>query len=339
MSNWEAARSHPFTYPGTHPAGGFALVDDVVHDLVWQAPPQAASIVVDGASTLLDDILSERGLPTLQDRYPVLTYGGNRNPATLTLKLQHYGYASPGKGIVLPVLPARIRGFDAVAGGLSSQGYLYADMYADDRTADTELFVHVLLLDSDQLRVMHDSEGVRSDLYDVVELDCVGFVQDGQRFGFSAMAYVGVDPVVISELLDSPIAFEAVKASGRNLPEFETTAMLAHVLEAIGAVDEVRAVVGAGLKNPDDALKTPREVASELMRYLNGQWWYRQHTDQRRLLACENLETSLRARLLTTSRTSSTRELVSESGRFLSADEAYEPDPASKFGAVLKRGR
>jgi hypothetical protein len=98
-------------------------------------------------------------------------------------------------------------------------------------------------------------------------------------------------------------------------------------------------VVGAGLKNPDDALKTPREVASELMRYLNGQWWYRQHTDQRRLLACENLETSLRARLLTTSRTSSTRELVSESGRFLSADEAYEPDPASKFGAVLKRGR
>jgi hypothetical protein len=269
----------------------------------------------------------------------VLTYGGNRNPATLRLKLQHYGYTSPGEGTVLPVLPARIRGFDAVAGGLSSQGYLYADMYADERTADTELLVHVLLLDGDQLRVMHDSEGVRSDLYDVVALDDVEFVQDSRRFRFSAMAYLGVDPVVVSQLLDSPVAFEAVKASGRNLPEFETTAMLAHVLEAIGAVDEVRDVVGAGLGNPHEDLAGPHEVAAELMRYLNGQWWYRQHTGQRRLLACERLEASLRARLLTTSRTSSARELVNEFGRFLDADQAYNPGPAFTFGSVLRNGR
>lgn len=338
-SNWEAARSHPFTYPGTHPTGGFALIDDSVHDLIWHEPPGVESIGLGAAGTLLDDILSKRRLPTLQHRYPVLTYGGNRNPATLQLKLQHYRYTSPGEGTVLPVLPARIRGFDAVAGGLSSQGYLYADMYADDRTADTELFVHVLLLDADQLRVMHDSEGVRSDLYSVVALDGVEFVQDSQRFGFSAMAYLGVDPVVVSRLLDSAIAFEAVMASGRNLPEFETTEMLAHVLEAIGAVDEVRAVVGAGLEEPDEDLTGPREIASELMRYLNGQWWYRQHTGQRRLLACERLEASLKARLLTTSRPSRTRELVSKFGRFLDADEAYEPDPAFRFGPALKRGR
>jgi hypothetical protein len=339
MSNWEAARSHPFTYPGTHPAGGFALIDDVVHDVIWQEPPRMESMRLGAGDMLLDDILSKRRLPALRDRYPVLTYGGNRNPATLRLKLQHYGYISPGEGIVLPVVPAQIRGFDAVAGGLSSQGYLYADMYADDRTAHTELFVHVLLLDADQLRVMHDSEGVRSDLYDVVALDGVEFVHGGQRFEFSAMAYVGVDPVLISHLLDSPIAFEAVRASGRNLPEFETTAMLAHILEAIGAVDEVRAVVGAGLEDPDADLTGPREVASELMRYLNGQWWYRQNTGQRRLLACERLETSLRARLLNTSRTSSTRELVSQLGRFLDADEAYEPDPALRFEPALKRAR
>jgi hypothetical protein len=338
MSDWEAARSHPFTYPGTHPVGGFALIDDGIQDVMWHEPPRIESIGL-AAGPLLDDILSERRLPALQHRYPVLTYGGNRNPATLKLKLQHYGYISPGEGVILPVLPARIRGFDAVAGGLSSQGYMYADMYADERTADTELFVHVLLLDADQLRVMHDSEGVRSDLYSVVVLDSVEFVQDSQRFGGSAMAYVGVDPVVVSQLLDSPIAFEAVMASGRNLPEFETTAMLAHVLEAIGAVDEVRALVGAGLEDPDKDLTSPREVASELMRYLNGQWWYRQHTGRRRLLACERLEASLRARLLTTSHTSRTRELVSEFGRFLDTDEAYKPDSAFTFGSVLKSGR
>ena len=337
MSNWEAARTHPFTYPGTHPAGGFALIDDVVNDVIWHEPPRVESIGLGTSDILLNKILSDRRLPALQDRYPVLTYGGNRNPATLKLKLQHYGYTSPGVGTVLPVLPAQIRGFDAVAGGLSSQGYLYADMYADERTIDTELFVHVLLLDADQLRVMHDSEGVRSDLYDVMALDDVQIVQDSQRFTFSAMAYLGVDPVLVSHLLDSPIAFEAVRASGRNLPEFETTAMLAHVLEAIGAVDEVRAVVSAGLESPNEGLASPRDVASEFMRYLNGQWWYRQHTGQRRLLACERLETSLRARLLNTSRTSSTRELVNEFGRFLDADEAYKPDPAFKFKPVPKR--
>ena len=337
MSSWEAARSHPFTYPGTHPAGAFALIDGAVREVIWHEPPHIESIGLGPGGMLLDEILAERRLPALRDRYPLLTYGGNRNPETLRLKLQHYGYISPGEGIVLPVLPAQIRGFDAVAGGLSSQGYLYADMYADDRTANTELFVHVLLLDADQLRVMHDSEGVRSDFYDVVVLDGVEFVQASQKFEFSAMAYVGVDPVLVSHLLDSPIAFEAVRASGRNLPEFEATEMLAHVLEAIGAVNEVRAVVGAGLDDPDEGLTGPREVASELMRYLNGQWWYRQHTGQRRLMACERLEIMLKARILRTSRTSRTREMISEFGLFLEANEAYEPDPAFRFKGALKR--
>ena len=59
MSNWEAARSHPFTYPGTHPAGGFALIDDAVHDVIWHEPPHPESIGLGAAGAMLDDILSE----------------------------------------------------------------------------------------------------------------------------------------------------------------------------------------------------------------------------------------------------------------------------------------
>ncbi len=110
-SSWRAARSIRGLYPGDHPASAFALVDDEVADLT---PAHALA----GGGTLADE-LAARGLPPIEDRIPVLAYGGNRNPATLALKLDHYGYRSPGRGTVLPVLTARLTGLEVVAGGLS----------------------------------------------------------------------------------------------------------------------------------------------------------------------------------------------------------------------------
>ncbi|MBB2943606.1 hypothetical protein FB565_003335 [Actinoplanes lutulentus] len=329
MSYWEAARSHPFTYPGAHPDGPFVLVDAEVHGLAQDGP----AFTLADAGEPLDDLLRARGLPVTADRFPVLTYGGNRNPATLRLKMDHYRYVSPGRGTVVPVLPARIRGFDVVAGGLSSQGYLYADLFADDRTAATELDVHVLLLDEDQLRVMHDSEGVRTDLYDVAVLHGVALTGSSLPHETAALAYVGVAPVVFSPLLGAPLAFDAVRATGRELPGFGTTEMIAHMLDAAGLADAVRAIVAPGVTEPlDDSLL----LAGELMRYLNGQWWWRQHTGQRRLLACENLEALLRAGLAATSRPSHTRDLVARHEPVLAADDAYRPGRELTFGRSLK---
>ncbi|WFE60824.1 hypothetical protein [Micromonospora sp. WMMD712] len=321
MSYWEAARSHPFTYPGAHPDGPFVLVDDEVHDL-------DRNFALTGG-TSLDDLLRTRSLPLIAARYPVLTYGGNRNPATLSLKMDHYRYTTPGRGTVIPVLPARIRGFDVVAGGLSSQGYLYADLFADERTAATELDVHVLLLDDDQLRVMHDSEGVRTDLYDVAVLHGVELPGFGES---AALAYVGVASVVVSPLLNAPLAFEAVRATGRTLPAFDTTAMIAHMISASNLSVDVRATVTPGIVEPLDDM----QLATELMRYLNGQWWWRQHTGQHRLLACERLEKAIRAGLAATSRPSKTRDLVALHEPILNPDNAYHPGEELTFGACLK---
>ena len=305
-SSWIAARTHPGSYPGEHPESAFALVDTDVVALAWTSPPDLAGIGL-AAGGSLAGLLAERGLPALADRVPVLAYGGNRNPATLELKLRHYHYSSPGRGIVLPVLRARLRGLDVVAGGLSSQGYLFADLHGDESTRDVELDVHVLLLDDDQLRVMHESEGTATGQYDVVVLGGTSLVGPTAAEGaLAVLAYVGTAPVVVC------------------------VGMLAHVLEGMDVLDEVDAVVAGTGAAPTDA----RELAAELMRYLNGQWWYRKHTGDRRLRACERLEELLVERL----RRNATGKPHRLAGveRVLSPEAALRPDPTLRLGHALR---
>lgn len=340
VSSWYAARTHPHTYPGDHPESGFALVDDAVAALRWTAPPDPGSLELGGGPPL-NVLLADRGLPPAEDRVPVLAYGGNRNPATLALKLRHYGYRPPGRGVVLPVLTARLGGLDVVAGGLSSQGYLFADLYGDETTRDSELAVHVLLPDHEQLRVLHESEGVGTGTYDVAVLG--GVTLDGPTPAegtVPVLAYLGRVPVFVSPRLGAPLALAAIRARGRGLPEFDCVGMLAHALEAVDLVAEVGAVVGAGSEQrsvravpPVD----PLDVAAELMRFLNGQWWYRHHTGSRRLRSCERLEATIVERLRQFSLQAPSHERLAGMGRMLSAETAYRPDQALRLGHALGR--
>ncbi|MGQ0573236.1 MAG: hypothetical protein ACT4RN_03410 [Pseudonocardia sp.] len=329
-SSWIAARTHPASYPGAHPESAFALVDTEVVALAWTDPPELAGITV-ATSGSLAGLLAERGLPSLEDRVPVLAYGGNRNPATLELKLRHYQYSSPGRGIVLPVLRARICGLDVVAGGLSSQGYLFADLHGDESTRDVELDVHVLLLDDDQLRVMHESEGTSTGQYDVAVLGGTSLVGPTAAQGaFAVLAYVGTGPLFVSPLTGTPLALAAVRARGRRLPELDCVGMLAHALEGIDALADVEAVVAGTGATPTDA----RALAAELMRYLNGQWWYRKNTGDRRLRACERLEELLVERMRRYSPGGPRRLAGVE--RVLSPEDALRPDPALRLGRALR---
>jgi hypothetical protein len=220
------------------------------------------------------------------------------------------------------------------AGGLSSQGYLFADLYSDESTQDTELDVHVLLLDDDQLRVMHESEGMHTDQYDVALLGGASLVGPTAPEGvISVLAYVGTVPVFVSPRLGTPIALSAVRARGRRLPEFDNVGMLTHALEACDLVAEVRSVVTAGTDNaPTDA----HDVADQLMRYLNGQWWYRHHTSDRRIRLCERLEARIMERLAQFSATVSGRERLAGLQRVLSPDAALRPDLTLRLGHALR---
>jgi hypothetical protein len=331
-ASWVAARTHPASYPGEYPAAAFVLIDDDVAELRWPESPALDALLVAGGGSLAD-LLAERGLPSIAERIPVMAYGGNRNPATLELKLRHYEYRSHGQGIVLPVLPARVRGLDVVGGGLSSQGYLFADLYSDEATRDTELDIHVLLLDDDQVRVMHESEGTDTGQYDVALFRSADLVAPTGSAGVvPVLAYVGTVPVFVSPALGTPLALSAVRARGRRLPEFDNVGMLAHALEACDLVAEVGSVVTAGTGGvPTGA----RDVADQLMRYMNGQWWYRRHTGDRRIRSCERLEVLIVERMRQFSATMSGNERLAGLQQVLPPDAALRPDPALRIGHAL----
>lgn len=307
VSAWVAARTHPHTYPGEHPPRAFVVVDDEVVLL-------DDDLAVNGVP--VDQVLADRGLPSLALRTPVLAYGSNRNPATLALKLRHHGYRTPGRGVVVPVLPAVVPGIDVVAGGLSSVGYVFADLYAGAATRDTEVRLHILLLDDDQLRAIHDSERVGVGNYDVALLD--GVAVPAVAHPVTVMAYVGRVPVFRSPALGSPLALATVPASGRTLPESGAVAALAHPVEALGLAAEVRAVIG-GEGDGDD-------LAWDLGRYLNGQWWVRHHTGHPRLAACEELERRLVSAIRAHPAADGGRDLAGRATP-VSAEGAYRPLP------------
>lgn len=136
------------------------MVDHAVHPLRFDGT--VASYLSGGGVWLkVDELLADRGLASMGERCGIASYGANRNPGTLAIKMEHYNYRSPGNGLVVPVLKGGITGAEAVAAGLSTQGYFYADLaMGDPEIAAERLEMWVVLADTDQVRVLHNSEGV-----------------------------------------------------------------------------------------------------------------------------------------------------------------------------------
>ena len=124
-----------------------------------------------------------------------------------------------------------------------TEARLYAALYGDESTRDTELAVHVLLPEEDQARVMHESEGVGTNQYDVAVLRGCALNGSGAT---AVLAYLGVAPVFVSPTLGRPLAFSAVPARHRRLPEFGCLETLAHVLDVLDLVAVTASVVAPG---------------------------------------------------------------------------------------------
>jgi hypothetical protein len=299
------------------------VVDDRVHPLSIAGDGRVpeVTILVEGRPTPLDDFLAGHGLPVVADRVPVVAYGGNRNPGTLALKCRHYGYRSPGTAEVFVALPATLVGADVVAGGLSDQGYLYGDLYVGPEVADVEIDVWVLLVDPDGLRMLHDSEGVRLGAYACAQLE--GLRVDGVDHPVSGLAYAGEMPVVVSPEHGMPLAFETVGARRRVFPAYRPIPMLDHAIESLGLTGHVRELTGIG-DHP--------EVGAQAMKFLNGQFWYRRNTGERRVESAELLERVIWEALLATAHPTSTAAELRARGAVLDAEAAYRPPSSFTVG-------
>lgn len=267
ISSWRPARKFPETYPGKFPSSSYMLCNDRVHPVLPGDGPFGYTVRTVAGWESADDFLRHRDLSPLSHRIPVLAYGANRNPATLHIKLRDYGYEA-SRDICIPVLKGSLGGADIVACGLHGQGYLYGELLMDvEYTESTSLDVGVLLLDVEQLRVMNDSEGIRSGLYVLAAVP--GTLVEGNGSEISPLAYVANERVWVSPVLNSPIAYCSVPAVARSLPGMNATKILGHVINALNLTHEIVAAT---------AIDDLPSLAGELAKYLNGQWWYKFHT-------------------------------------------------------------
>jgi hypothetical protein len=316
--SWQAARMFPETYPGKAPVGHYLLYGGGVWPIESSSSLSRFTVIDQcGRAEDLDSFLYHAGAPGLSERYPVLSYGANRNPATLYAKFmprQLLGDWDPAR-ICIPVLRGSLSDADAIACRLHGQGYLYGELLVSHPlVADTTIDVHVALPDLEQLRMLHDSEGVAQGMYSVAQLPSVSI--RGLNRNVAPMVYVTNARLWCSPELGSPIALKMISATGRQIPAMTSRELMEHVLNASGMRNQVSAIAGL---TDDSAL------AQELAKYLNGQWWYQFHTNDAPIAGYSRILTMINAYLDSGSLETHSRDTLSAAGRLIGIAEAFEP--------------
>lgn len=273
----------------------------------------------------VDDLLAERGLASMSDRCGIASYGANRNPGTLVIKMDHYEYRSPGDGLVAPVLKGGIAGAEAVAAGLSTQGFFFADLAIGDRAiAADRLEIRVVLADPDQVRVLHASEGVaRVPGYHPVVLPEVAV--EGLADPITPLAYVTAAPWLIPHGLSVPAAFAMIPATGRRVRSFEQAQIWDLVLDGWG---DLQGTV-TGLTN----IAPGPGQGAELMRFLNRRWWDRHENGGLLDEAARQIISEVEELIEGSGRPQRTLDFLSERGCVLSLEEAYSAGSRYGIGA------
>jgi hypothetical protein len=360
-TDWPAPRLVPTTYPGAAPDHHYLLVDDRVVPLVVESVGDRLSLALaDG--TAVDDVLARAGLAPLADRVPMLAYGANRVPHTLAVKFAHHGYRNPEGTVAVPVLAGSVAGLDVVAAGLSSQGFVYADLAP---SPGTRVSAMLTLLDRDQAAAVHESEGVGRAVYDCAWLP--GFTVAGTSRELDVLAYAGCQPVFVSPATGSPLAFSAIAATGRRLVAYPQVELLAHVLATTGLVGAVADLVGLPLGDagePGEADETggtgpagqpgepdrsggtrpagqpgkPVAVALELVRLLSGQWWYVHNTGDVPMAVAARAFGLVAEAFARHRAERSTSERLAARGAVLAADVVHAAGPELRLGAQVDLG-
>jgi hypothetical protein len=332
-TDWPAPRQVPTTYPGAAPDDHYLLVDGRVvpldvrrtggNDGGRDGDRDRLTVTLEDG-TPVDEVLAGVGLPTLAERVPVLAYGSNRSPHTLGLKFAHHGYDPPGGTVAVPVLAGTLTGLDVVAAGLSSQGFIYADVAP---SPGTEISVLLTLLDPEQAAAIHDSEGVGRGLYDCALVS--GFSVGGAGAALDVLAYAGRHPVFLSPDTGTPVAFAAIAASGRQFAAYEQIDLTAHVLSATGVAGDVAGLLGLGADAPTV------EIAHELARLLSGQWWYAHNTGDMPMGAAVRAEELVWQALGRHTAPQSTAERLAAEGTVLDLDVLLAAGPELRLGAQI----
>ena len=333
-TDWPAPREQPVVYPGPAPDHPYLLVDDHVVALsVGVGAGGELAVTLGGvggsggdgiAGEGLDGVLERVGATPLAQRVPVLAYGANRGPRSLALKFAQSdrgALAAGGGAAVVPVLAAAVDDHDVVASGISLQGFVRGDLAA---SPGTRVRVMVALFDTDQLAAIHDSEGVGTGRYDVVEWPGVEVAGTGRRL--DVLAYACCHPPFVSPEVGTPLALATIEADGRRFPALDQADLLAHVLRSTGLAGPAGEL--AGVPGADE-----RAVARALARLWGDQWWHEHRTGERPFGPAEQAMALVRAAMAAHGLARSSAARLADAGAVLHPDVAYGGGPALRLAS------
>lgn len=329
VADWPPARIAPETYPGSCPPGHYLLYDGAVLPLSeGTAGRGRGSYLVGsepGKQAPLDAFLIGHGAVPLADRFPVLAYGGNRNPGTLDIKFRTYGEAALAVDSCTPVLKATLRGADVAACRLHGHGYFYGEVLFDSPfSAQTEIEVRVVMADLAQLRALNDSEGLPQGMYSAALVP--GVQVAGLDRALSPITYVANARVWSSPASGTPVGYTDIPAADRQYPAMTSRQIMDHVLDACGLRAEVSRITG--LANDDT-------LAREVSKYLNGQWWYQFNSHDTPIPGYAELLALVNGALDASVIDTCSRDRLAAAGRVLDTYSAYNPGDDLHLGGQL----
>lgn len=215
----------PLDYPCELPDRPYLLLGDEAHEIDLAAPDGPA---VKATGRRVDDLLVARGSARFADRVASVAFGANRDMRNLAWKFSHYHDVTgrkPSGDLVL--LPARIAAADVVACNIGYWGYVYAALllhrppalqrpYLEEASAP----VAVLLLDEDQMHMLHESEGVpRQADTDRPGVSCDVALIDVEVASMPARLEAQLYVLALPYLSfdgRAPVAFQEVATTGRD---------------------------------------------------------------------------------------------------------------------------
>ena len=213
-SNFRGPAEYPNIYPGLRPASDYLLGHDgqkvprvyLLHETNLRNLGNCF-ITYEGKEKKLDDYLHSQGRYPIENRIPSLAYGSNVNPMQLVTR--KFGVLK--KGFELPdidtvVLKGSTPDYSAVyTASVAAYGSVPAKIIPSAGTMETWL----LLLDEEQLRRMHDTEGVKTGTYGVglqaFEKECLAL---------DAYGYLGGRRKVFVNAEGKPVRFAGPEYSG-----------------------------------------------------------------------------------------------------------------------------
>jgi hypothetical protein len=155
---------NPLTYPGERPEHPTLVMDNETY-VVNVSNDYQSFLLEDGRD--IDEIFKSRGLVPVSERIAQVAFGANRNIENLVWKFKHYLAQNHSINQEILILPATIPDAEVVACNIGYWGYVYAGLLTTTNAVNirkylngTQCPVTLILLDEQQMKAVHQSEGV-----------------------------------------------------------------------------------------------------------------------------------------------------------------------------------